>query len=88
MSRWTGQGAASVGVFRSGGTDAFDRELDGSRSGPWDAVALGSPHFSRDKFRELAELADGRRVKPAVRFLITTNRVARATAARDGLAER
>lgn len=59
-------------------------ELNGSASRSLDAVALGSPHFSADEFDELAELCVGRHVHPGVRFLITTNRVAKEVARHAG----
>lgn len=59
-------------------------ELNGPVSQSLDAVALGSPHFSAEEFKELADLCVGRRVHPDVQFLITTNRVAKALAQSAG----
>lgn len=57
---------------------------DGSRL---DAVVLGSPHFSLQECLRLVELVRGKRVHPAVEFIVTTNRiVAEALQARGLLA--
>ena len=49
-----------------------------------DMVVLGSPHFSLDEFRQLAELADGKQCDPQVKFLITASRFVRAVADKKG----
>jgi predicted aconitase len=56
----------------------------GAEGVPLDVVALGSPHFSPAEFEALARLVSGRHKAPAVRFLITTSRLARDVAAARG----
>ena len=59
-------------------------ELSTARDGPLDAVALGTPHFSLTEFGELVRLLDGRRVKPGVKFYVSTARAVRELAAAKG----
>jgi hypothetical protein len=47
-------------------------------------VVLGSPHFSLPEFKRLAGLVSGRRLHPAVKFLVTTSRVMAELARRAG----
>jgi predicted aconitase len=42
---------------------AAHRELSAFNTGPLDAVALGTPHFSLSEFADLVKLLDGRKVK-------------------------
>ncbi|HEY7287201.1 MAG TPA: aconitase X catalytic domain-containing protein [Vicinamibacterales bacterium] len=58
-------------------TTADGRELD--------MVILGSPHFSLEEFRRLAPLVAGRRVHPAVRFLVTSSRLMKEQAHEAGV---
>jgi cis-L-3-hydroxyproline dehydratase len=57
-------------------TTADGRELD--------MVILGSPHFSLAEFRQLAPLVDGHRLHPRVKLLITSGRMMKDAAERDG----
>lgn len=50
------------------------RELTTADGDRLDMVVLGSPHFSLAEFRQLAPLLAGRRVHPAVQFLVTSSR--------------
>lgn len=63
---------------------AAHRDLSTARDGPLDAVALGTPHFSLSEFRDLAQLLEGRRVKPGLVFLVSTSRAVREIAAAQG----
>jgi predicted aconitase len=49
-------------------------ELSTTTSDKLDLVVLGSPHFSWQEFRSLAELVRGRRRHANVEFLVTTSR--------------
>ncbi len=64
---------------------AAHAELTTSAGQELDLVALGSPHFSLDEFRNLVPLLAGRRRHDAVRFLVTASRTIRALADRLGL---
>lgn len=59
-------------------------DLTTARDGPLDAVALGTPHFSFSEFAELVRLMDGRRVKPGLRFYVSTSRGVRELARAKG----
>lgn len=48
--------------------------LSSGRDGPLDVVALGTPHFSASEFQDVVTLLDGRKVKPGLRFIVTTSR--------------
>jgi hypothetical protein len=64
------------------------RELSTLREGDAvDVVALGSPHFSPDEFRVLAELVRGRRRARSTRVVITTGHVQREVAKEQGTLE-
>ncbi len=47
-------------------------------------MILGSPHFSLAEFRQLAPLVDGRHAHPRVKLLITSGRMMKEAAERDG----
>jgi predicted aconitase len=49
-----------------------------------DAVVLGSPHLSPIELRAIAQAVAGLRKAPHVRVLLTTNRIARDAAEKDG----
>ena len=53
---------------------AAQQALTTGRDGPLDVVALGTPHFSASEFRDVLSLLDGRKVRPGLRFIITTSR--------------
>jgi hypothetical protein len=53
---------------------AARRELTTAEGDRLDLVVLGSPHFSLEEFRRLAEVVSGRHAHPAVRFLVTSSR--------------
>jgi hypothetical protein len=57
---------------------ALDRLTTARSTTRLDAVAVGSPHFSRDEIAELARLLDGRRVQ--VPFYVCTARATLAEA--------
>src|SRR5205085_172600 len=63
---------------------ARDRLSTAAGDGRIDAVALGSPHFSRAEFGELARLAAGRRFETP--FYVCTGRGILAGIERDGTA--
>ena len=84
---WHGVGATPEAptleaIFAGGDRYALSRDdlraaqsaLTTSRDGPLDVVALGTPHFSANEFRDVLALLDGRKVKPGLRFIITTSR--------------
>ena len=50
------------------------RELTTADGDQLDMVVLGSPHFSLAEFKQLATLAEGKRVHPDVTFLVTSSR--------------
>lgn len=58
-------------------TTADGRELD--------MVILGSPHFSLAEFERLAPLVEGKRSHERVRFLVTSSRLMRESAAAAGV---
>jgi len=61
------------------------RTLTTARQGtPLDAVVLGSPHLSPAEFRAIAAATAGRRKDHHVRVLLTTNRIARDVAEKEG----
>lgn len=62
-------------------------ELSTHQGESLDMVVLGSPHFSLDEFRHLAELVHCKKRDPQVRFLITASRFVRAVAERKGYLE-
>jgi predicted aconitase len=82
-------------VWRGGASTALAHEdlraaqaaLTTGRDGPLDVVALGTPHFSANEFREVGALLDGRKVKPGTRFIITTSRFVMGFIEGKGLAE-
>jgi predicted aconitase len=49
-----------------------------------DMVVLGSPHFSLPEFAHLAELIEGKKAKPGVQTLVTTNRGVASLASKAG----
>ncbi|MFJ7727736.1 aconitase X [Neobacillus sp. NPDC097160] len=53
-----------------------------------DLVVMGSPHFTLGDFRELAELAEGKKVAPDVDFLITTSGFVYEQAKKEGLIDK
>lgn len=53
---------------------AAQAALTTGRDGPLDVVALGTPHFSASEFQDVLKALDGRKVKPGLRFIITTSR--------------
>jgi hypothetical protein len=68
---------ADLRAARAELTTADGRELD--------MVILGSPHFSLAEFRLLAPLVAGKRAHPRVQLLITSSRLMREAAERDGV---
>jgi predicted aconitase len=48
--------------------------LSPGRDGVLDVVALGTPHFSASEFHGVVTLLAGRKVRPGLRFIITTSR--------------
>jgi predicted aconitase len=66
---------------------AAHRELSSATDGPLAMVALGTPHFSFTEFAELAALLSGRRVKPGLKFYVSTSRFIRDLAAARGWIE-
>lgn len=60
------------------------RELTTHSGEALDMVVLGSPHFSLAEFRDLAELIEGRRADPQVKFLVTSSRAMAALAEKSG----
>ncbi len=69
-----------LGALRAGRDD-----LSSAGDGALDMVVLGSPHFSLEEFRRLANLVVGRQRDPEVRFLVTTSRAVAMIAQRAGL---
>ena len=63
------------------------RELTTATGQTLDMVVLGSPHFSLAEFNQLAPLVAGRRVHPAVRFLVTSSRAMAMLAQKTGVLE-
>jgi cis-L-3-hydroxyproline dehydratase len=61
------------------------RELTTATGAKLDLVALGSPHFSLQEFRQLAPLVAGQHRHPDVQFLVTTSRIASAAACEAGV---
>lgn len=69
-------------VWRGGETHTLTRAnlaeaqavLSSGRDGPLDVVALGTPHFSATEFQDVITLLAGRKVRPGLRFIITTSR--------------
>ena len=53
-----------------------------------DVIALGSPHFSLAECRQLAELAEGKKVAPSIEFFVATNRAVYQALAERGLLEK
>jgi predicted aconitase len=76
----TPEAPALEAVFTSGDVHRLTRDdliaaqaqLSTSRDGPFDMVALGTPHFSASEFRAVVEALDGRKAK--IPFTITTSR--------------
>jgi len=63
---------------------AARRELTSADGDRLDMVVLGSPHFSLAEFKQLAPLLDGKRVHPAVKFLVTSSRAMTLLAGQAG----
>lgn len=49
-----------------------------------DVVLLGSPHFSVEEFSRLRDLVSGRRCHESVKLVVTSSRIVREIAARNG----
>jgi predicted aconitase len=64
---------------------AARRELTTADGRELDMVILGSPHFSLAEFRLLAPLVAGKHAHPRVQLLITSSRLMREAAEREGV---
>ncbi|MBL8790326.1 MAG: aconitase X catalytic domain-containing protein [Rhizobiales bacterium] len=82
-------------VWRGGETHVLTRQdlaaaqavLSSGRDGPLDVVALGTPHFSASEFADVVTLLQGRKVKPGLRFIITSSRFVMGYIAQKGWAD-
>jgi predicted aconitase len=63
------------------------RELTHTDSDALHMVVLGSPHFSLAEFKRLAQLVEGKRKHPDVRFLVTSSRAMTLLAQKAGFLE-
>lgn len=59
-------------------------ELTTLAAGPLSAISVGTPHFSVQEFRHLADLASGVTISPEVQFYVNTGREQLAEAAAAG----